>query len=180
MDPKVREREDGGALFYAVKTVEWWTPKKFIDLAASTMGGIDLDPASCAAANEIIRATTFYDQAIDGLTQTWTGRVWMNPPYGKATKFFVNKLLDEYSKGNVTQGIVLLSVNTVDRGWFKPLWDHTVCFTYGRVKFTTPEVDKIKKATSPPIGSVFAYIGDRQKEFAEQFSTVGAVLKKVQ
>lgn len=173
-------RDDSGPLFYAAKTVEWWTPKKFIDLVTATMGGIDLDPASCAAANEIVGAKTFYDQNTDGLTQPWTGRVWMNPPYGKATKFFIVKLLDEFTKGNVTQAITLLSVNTVDRGWFKPLWDHTVCFTYGRVKFTSPDVgDKVAKATSPPIGSVFVYLGQQVKTFAEHFSPVGAVLSKV-
>ncbi len=174
--PLVIKKE--GALFYESKTVEWWTPRKYIDLAVAVMGGIDLDPASCAGANKIINATAFYDT--EGELKPWRGRVWLNPPYGKQTKLFVNRLLHEYELGNVSDAIVLLNMITMDRGWFKPLWQFPVCFHYGRVKFTSPDVisGKIKSVSTPPTGSAFIYLGPNEQSFTEVFASIGAVLKK--
>ena len=45
------------------------------------LGGIDLDPASNAEANRVVRAEVFFSSADDGLGKSWEGRVWLNPPY---------------------------------------------------------------------------------------------------
>jgi len=168
-----------GALFYDSKTVEWWTPRRYLDLAVEVMGAIDLDPASCEEANRIVRAGEFY--AVGGELKSWRGRVWLNPPYGKQTKLFVDRLLYEFRRGHVSQAIVLLNVITLDRSWFKPLWQFPICFHYGRVKFDSPDVlsGKIKSVSTPPTGSLFAYLGDNNQRFVEVFSSVGAVLKRV-
>jgi ParB family chromosome partitioning protein len=59
---------------------EWWPPPLYADMARRVMGRIDLDPASCAGANENISATQFYDVHTDGLAHDWFGRVFLNPP----------------------------------------------------------------------------------------------------
>jgi hypothetical protein len=168
-----------GALFYDSKTVEWWTPRKYIDLAVAVMGGIDLDPASCQGANDLIGATEFYDAG--GENKPWHGRVWLNPPYGKQTKLFVNKLIFEHRIGRVSEAVLLLNVITLDRGWFRPLWQFPMCFHYGRVKFTSPDVlsGKIKSVSTPPTGSVFVYLGENREQFAAIFEAVGAVMRRV-
>lgn len=94
------------------KSSEWYTPPKYIEAAREVMGGIDLDPASCATANQIVKATAYYTKEQNGLEQNWKGRVWLNPPYGrtvrmKATRkstigLFIEKLLQEYEHGNVS------------------------------------------------------------------------------
>ncbi len=64
-------------------SVEHYSPEYIITAAAHTMGGITLDPASCAAANKIVKAGTWYGQEDDGLKQSWADhRVWLNPPGG--------------------------------------------------------------------------------------------------
>lgn len=65
------------------KTVEWYTPQRYIEMAREVMGTIDLDPASNAIAQEWIKARVFYSQEEDGLSQEWFGNVWINPPYGR-------------------------------------------------------------------------------------------------
>jgi hypothetical protein len=60
----------------------WFTPPEIIEAARATMGGIDLDPASCARANEHVRATQFFDKEANGFTRPWHGKVFLNPPGG--------------------------------------------------------------------------------------------------
>ena len=40
--------------------VEWYTPPRYIEAARVAMGSIDLDPATCAAAQKFIQATRFF------------------------------------------------------------------------------------------------------------------------
>ena len=53
---------------------EWYTPKEILD----ALGKFDLDP--CAPIHPLWpTAEVMYDQNIDGLSQIWEGRVWLNP-----------------------------------------------------------------------------------------------------
>lgn len=59
---------------------ERYTPAHVAEGARAVMGGIDLDPASCARANEIVKATKYYTRAENGLRRPMSGRVILNAP----------------------------------------------------------------------------------------------------
>ena len=151
----------------------------YVNAARRVMGGIDLDPATTLEANLGINADVFYDPYDDGLYQSWVGRVWLNPPYGRGiTIRWIRKLVNEYACGNVEQAVLLIN-NTTDRKWFRPLWDHSICFVYKRISFIDPIYGK---GSQPTHGNVFVYFGERgeycnarQYLFAKVFEKFGHI-----
>jgi hypothetical protein len=158
---------------------EWFTPKKYIELARKAMNSIDLDPASCDKAQKTVRAGTFYTLETDGLCQPWYGNVWLNPPYSKhLITRFIDKLFDELPSnpgkpGRINQAIVLTDART-DTRWFRRLRESlTTCLTHGRIYF----IDESGAPGTPKIGSALFYYGDNPKRFAKQFSEVGTIIE---
>ena len=45
---------------------EWYTPAELIDAARDVLGGIDLDPASSAIANETVKAERYFTVDVMG------------------------------------------------------------------------------------------------------------------
>jgi hypothetical protein len=68
---------------HSSKTNEHYTPVDVVEASRRLMGNIDLDPASCAAANKRVQAARYYNRRDDGLIKPWSGRVFVNPPGGK-------------------------------------------------------------------------------------------------
>jgi len=153
--------------------IEWYTPKEYVDAARSTMGGIDLDPASTDIANETIGASRFYTKEDDGLTHDWKGSVWMNPPYkSNLISDFVGKLCDEFDAGNVTEACVLVN-NATETKWFQLLAKHAsiILFPSSRIKFWYPDRDSI----TPLQGQAVLYLGDNTESFNKNFENVGVI-----
>jgi hypothetical protein len=69
---------------HSSETAEHYTPAIVVTPARATLGAFDLDPASCAFANELVEATRFYTEATNGLFREWDGRVFLNPPGGES------------------------------------------------------------------------------------------------
>lgn len=153
---------------------EWWTPAPYVESARAVMGGIDLDPASCPEANAVVKAKTYFTEANNGLVQPWHGRVWLNPPYS-ANKQFAEKTLDEFAIQNVREAIVLLGAHAIETQWFAPYWNFVLCFTGHRIKFNTPDGPTVAGNIA---GSVFVYLGEKQRAFAEEFSKHGFTVKR--
>ena len=151
---------------------EWYTPIEIIEAAREVMGTIDLDPASCVVANEVVKAEKFYTEEDDGLKQEWFGNVWMNPPYNQPLlTFFCEKLANSYKDGFVTEAIVLVN-NPTDTKWFQNLANDStaICLTAGRVKYWKPD----KTTASHPLqGQAIFYLGNNPEKFADTFSSHG-------
>jgi len=151
---------------------EWYTPAEFCDSAHVVMGGIDLDPASCKVANKQVRAKKFLTSEQNALAKEWSGRVWLNPPYGQPLiAEFAKKFVDEWQSGRIDQAIVLVN-NATETAWFQLLAAEALvmCFKGGRIKFLdatgTP-------ANTPLQGQVFLYFGSEPSDFVTEFAKYG-------
>ena len=153
---------------------EWYTPPLWIERARIAMGTIDLDPARCAFAQERVQASMWFDKATDGLRQSWTGNIWLNPPYSRGTiGRFVEKLINELD--NIDQAVVLTD-NRFDTEWAHDLLYATdvVAFTRGRIRFYNDDGIAVSSAQN---GSAFFYVGNRTDAFTRVFSPVCSVLE---
>ncbi len=155
---------------------ESYTPKEYLASARTVMGAIDLDPASNPMAQENVGADRYFTVDDDGLTQEWAGNVWMNPPYtARVINRFIDKLVDHYEAGEVTQAIVLTNNNT-DTSWFHQGANAAaaVCFTAGRINFLKRDGSR----SSPTNGQAFLYFGENLSAFKNEFAKHGMVMVK--
>lgn len=157
---------------------EWYTPTRYIEAVRQVLGAIDLDPASCEIANKIIRATRIHTVDDDGFSQSWQGRVFLNPPYGRDEEDsnqarWSARLVDEYQAGNVKAAILLVNAVTGEK-WFSRLWDFPVCFTDHRIKFYNMDGEY----NQPTHSNAFVYMGDDAGLFARVFCEIGVVVKR--
>lgn len=152
---------------------EWYTPPDYIEAAREVMGSIDLDPASCETAQGNVKAKRYYTADDDGLSQKWTGNVWLNPPYSKdLIGEFAGKVVAEASR--LKQAVVLVN-NATDTAWFHQLASvaSAICLLRGRVKF----LDKAGKPANTPVqGQAVLYVGPRVEAFRSRFSAFGFVV----
>jgi hypothetical protein len=151
---------------------EWYSPEDLVEAARQVMGEIDLDPASCAVANKVIKAARFYSEEDDGLSKVWKGRVWMNPPYSQPlVAQFGEKLIESFQAGTVAEAITLTN-NCTEVAWLQSLLRvaSALCFPSGRVRFWYPG----RKRATPLQGQVVAYLGPHPAVFIERFHDFGA------
>lgn len=152
---------------------EWYTPRQYLDVARELLGGIDLDPASSALANETVQAKRFFSLDDNGLAREWDGKVWLNPPYAQpAIQLFAEKIVAEVRAGRVTEA-VMLTHNYTDTEWFHHAESaaSAICFTRGRIRFVSPQGE----LASPTQGQAFFYFGARADAFASAFKRFGFV-----
>ncbi len=155
---------------------EWYTPPEYIELTRQVMGGIDLDPASNTTAQQWIQAERWYGIKNDGLKMHWDGRVWLNPPYGGGgMPQWIDKVIDAYENGAVTQAVVLVRP-AAGTAWFQLLSSRFLCCAlHKRIKFIDAEGQK----SSPTHGNIFYYLGQNIERFSEVFRAIGVVSRPV-
>ena len=153
---------------------EWYTPSLYVEAARKAMGGIDLDPASSEIANRTVKAKIIFTAEDDGRTQTWRGRVWMNPPYAQPLmNDFAEAVSSKYESGEIKQACVLVN-NATETQWFQRMLSvaSAVCFPKSRIKFLDPQ----GKPGAPLQGQAIIYMGKNVAAFKAEFVQEGAVL----
>lgn len=109
---------------------DYYTPKWIFDAL-----GLRFDVDVCAPPDGVpwIPCDKFYTTADDGLSQPWNGRVWMNPPYSKATEW-VGRFIEH------GHGIAL--VPHAKSAWHLALWAAAdgACMAPNRMYFVGGEV----------------------------------------
>lgn len=159
------------AVHYSSESPEWYTPPEIIDRVVKVFGEIDLDPCSNDSSNPNIPASEHFAAADDGLSKTWSGRVYMNPPYGREIVGWIEKLKAEFDAGNTTEAIALVPSRT-DTEWFRVLKEFPRCFISGRLNFSGHQ-------NSAPFPSVVVYLGKNLKRFVKAFGDIGDVYQLV-
>jgi len=123
------------------KSVDWYTPKWIFDCLGIEF---DLDPCAPTGGVPWIPAKKHYDIYTDGLISEWQGVVFLNPPYGKHTPKWLEKM--HYHRN----GIALVFART-DCAWFHDYCTKAdaILFIQKRVKF----VDGLGKTSGNGAGS---------------------------
>lgn len=91
---------------------DWSTPTALVE-ALRPKFPFELD---VCASPENAKAPRFFTKADDGLTQTWAGVCWMNPPYGRGIGAWVAKAAESARAGATV--VCLLPART-DTKWFQ-------------------------------------------------------------
>lgn len=120
----------GLQVHFASATDEWATPQELFDALAWVYGGFTLDP--CATAGNA-KCKRFFTREQDGLAQPWTGKVFMNPPYGRQIGRWVRKAFEESRDGAFV--VCLLPARTDTRWWQDYVRRGHVHFLRGRLRF---------------------------------------------
>jgi ParB family chromosome partitioning protein len=147
-----------------------------VEAARAVLGGIDLDPASCPLAQDVVKATAWYGPGSplgeDGLTEPWLGRVFLNPPGGRAqltgcgtssnAALWWGRLASSWEAGEVEAAIfvgftleILRSAQALDV--LQPL-GCPLCVPSSRIAFDTTDGGKRVESTQPTHANVIVYL----------------------
>lgn len=138
-------------------TVEWYTPKWLFDCL-----GVHFDTDVASPGADVVPwvpATNHITKTENGLTTEWTGRVWMNHPYGKDDAEWAARFVRHEN------GIGIVHART-DTAFVKYIMENCDVMFTSRIKFVDASGSPPKRITkegrtvdgSPGVGQMlFAY-----------------------
>lgn len=108
-------------------TDTWLTPPEIIH----SLGEFDLDPCCPPVMPWQTAKKMLHHPLQDGLTESWLGRVWLNPPYGDEVDMWCKKMAVH------NRGTMLIFARTETNWWHDYIWQHAtaVLFLRGRLHF---------------------------------------------
>ena len=156
-------RAMGGHQSARMESDIWLTPPEII----SALGPFDLDPCAPPIMPWPTAANKF-TPADDGLTQSWRGRVWLNPPYSREARQWIARLAQH---GN---GIALVFARTETSWFMETIWrSATAClFIKGRIHFHYEDGTRAPANAGAP--SVLVAYGDLNADILRASGISGA------
>ena len=144
-------------------TTTWLTPPHI----TAALGEFDLDPCGYPGWPTARQAICLPD---DGLAAKWTGRVWLNPPYGAEVWTWLDRLADH------GDGIALIFARTETEGFVRQVWGKAdaVMFLHGRLHFHKPDGVRAKANAGAP--SCLVAYGQRNVEALRRADLPGTVV----
>lgn len=142
-------------LMFSSKEEKWQTPDDVFNKLNKEFN-FTLDPC---CQHDSAKCKKHYTPTENGLLQSWEGEtVFVNPPYGRDLKTWVQKSYNESTKDNTV--VVLLIPSRTDTSYFHDYIYHKseIRFLRGRIKFINPITKK--QGDSAPFGSMVIVMGN--------------------
>lgn len=147
---------------FANRNDRWLTPIAII----RALGTFDLDPCAAPGHETAVERWTPEDVG-DGLSLPWHGRVWLNPPYGRESRVWIERLVVHGS------GTALIPVATGTKLWQEVVFPAAaaILFYRHRVTFVHPKGDATGMVS--PAASALIAIGDEDAYLLERSGLPG-------
>lgn len=181
-----------GGIVRTCLDVSWQTPPEIIDRVRHYFGGqIPLDPATAGdnptgALRYYARPDAPHEKAPalflapehsgtlagqDGLSVPWDAGVWLNPPFGRALRAWLAKVVREADCG--AEIVALLPCSRWEQGYMQDLLSaaKAVMFFRGRVAFVST-LDGARPGGNPYASMLLGFNVD-SKRWREAFSVLG-------
>ena len=118
------------SVHFSSKTDLWYTPQSFYDKLNDEFN-FTLD---VCATDDNHKCDRYFTKEIDGLSQTWRGVCWMNPPYGREIKQWMRKAYVSSIRDLATV-VCLVPARTDTVWWHDYAMKGDIRFIKGRLKF---------------------------------------------
>lgn len=144
----------------------WLTPPEIL----KALGPFDLDPCAAPSPRPWPTAARHIELPDDGLAAEWQGRVWCNPPFGRHTEAWLERMA---AHGN---GIALVFARTETAMFQRHVWPRAsaVLFLAKRPHFHRPDGSRAAGNSGGPI-CLIAY-GQNNADALRASGLQGAVL----
>jgi len=145
----------GGHQSARARTDTWLTPPGILQ----ALGPFDLDPCAAPEPRPWSTAARHITRPDDGLTETWHGRVWLNPPYSADVGPWVGRLAGHGC------GTALVFART-ETSWFVDyVWRKATAllFVAGRLHFCYPDGQTAEANAGAPSALVAYGQGDASR-----------------
>lgn len=162
-------------------SVDWWTPPELLERVRLVLGDpIPLDPFT--APSNPTGAARFYTLRENGLAQPWDAPWFANPPYGRALRPSLAKIVRESITRHAgcldpLPGVALLPCSRWEQGYLHDVLRaaSVVCFVRKRIKFV--KASSGDRVGGTPMASMFLGFNVDVPTFMAALDDVGLCLR---